>query len=60
MQTILDILRKAGGWHPGLCLKIDNPPYLELVIEAMDGQHQGNLMRHLRPDNPDECLVGIS
>jgi hypothetical protein len=28
MQTILDILRKAGGWHPGLYLKIDNPPYL--------------------------------
>jgi hypothetical protein len=37
MQTILDILKKAGGWHPGLYLKIENPPYLELVIEAMDG-----------------------
>lgn len=36
-KTILDILKKAGGWHPGLYLKIDNPPYLELVIEAMDG-----------------------
>ncbi len=36
MQTILDILKKAGGWHPGLYLKIDNPPYMELVIEATD------------------------
>ena len=36
MQTILDILNKAGGWHPGLYLKIDNAPYMELVIEAMD------------------------
>jgi len=36
MQTILQILKMAGGWHPGLYLKIDNPPYTELVIEAMD------------------------
>ena len=36
MQTILAILKMAGGWHPGLYLKIDNPPYMELVIEAMD------------------------
>ena len=36
MQTILEILRKAGGWHHGLYLKIDNPPYIELVIEATD------------------------
>ena len=36
MQTILHILRQAGGWHHGLHLKIENPPYLELVIEAMD------------------------
>ena len=36
MQTILQILKMAGGWHPGLYLKIDNPPYMELVIEAMD------------------------
>ena len=27
MKTILDVLCKAGGWHPGLYLKIDNPPY---------------------------------
>ena len=36
MQTLLDIFRKAGGWHPGLYVKIANPPYRELVIEAMD------------------------
>lgn len=36
MQTILEILKKAGGWHPGLYLKIDNPPYMQLVIEATD------------------------
>jgi hypothetical protein len=36
MKTILHILHKAGGWHHGLYLKIDNAPYMELVIEAMD------------------------
>lgn len=66
MQTILDILKKAGGWHPGLYLKIDNSPYLELVIEAVDesgpmglpaisvahyGQQNGDLMR-----DPEMCF----
>ena len=36
MKTILEILKRAGGWHPGLYLKIDNPPFMELVIEATD------------------------
>jgi hypothetical protein len=36
MKTILNILQNAGGWRPSLYLKIDNPPYMELVIEAMD------------------------
>jgi hypothetical protein len=36
MQTILRILQEAGGWHHGLYLKIENPPYLALVIEATD------------------------
>ena len=36
MQTILDILEEAGGWHPGLYLKIVNAPLMELVIEALD------------------------
>ena len=36
MQTILAILKQAGGWHHGLYLKIENPPYMALVIEATD------------------------
>lgn len=36
MKTILQLIKRAGGWHPGLCFKIDNPPYMELVIEALD------------------------
>ncbi|MBB5330935.1 DUF6908 domain-containing protein [Tunturiibacter gelidoferens] len=55
-------LRKAGGWHPGLYLKIADPPYMELVIEVIDefgpmglpvlsvaqyGQQNGDLMRDL-------------
>ena len=66
MQTILQIIQKAGGWHPGLYLKIDNPPYMELVIEAMDesgpmglpalsvahyGEQNGDLMR-----DPEMCF----
>ena len=60
MQTILNILTRAGGWHPGLSLEIDNQPYMSLVIEAMDesgpcglpalsvahyGEQNGDLMR---------------
>ena len=66
MQTILQILKMAGGWHPGLYLKIDNPPYTELVIEAMDesgpmglpaisvchyGEQNGDAMR-----DPEMCF----
>ena len=66
MQTILAILKKAGGWHPGMYLKIDNAPYMELVIEAMDesgpmglpalsvahyGEQNGDLMR-----DPEMCF----
>ena len=36
METLLRILNAAGGWHPGLWLQIDNPPYMALVIEATD------------------------
>ena len=36
MQTILRILKQAGGWHHGLSLRIENPPYTDLIIEAMD------------------------
>lgn len=36
METVLRILNAAGGWHPGLYLRIENPPYIALVIEAAD------------------------
>ena len=66
MQTILDILKQAGGWHHGLCLKIDNAPFMELVIEAVDesgprglpalsvahyGEQNGDAMR-----DPEMCF----
>ena len=66
MQTILDILTRAGGWHPGLSLEIDNQPYMALVIEALDesgpsglpalsvahyGEQNGDLMR-----DPEMCF----
>jgi hypothetical protein len=66
MKTILAILKMAGGWHPGLHLHIDNPPYMALVIEALDesgpmglpalsvahhGEQNGDLMR-----DPEMCF----
>jgi hypothetical protein len=66
MQTILQILKSAGGWYPGLSLKIDNLPYMPLCIEAMDesgpiglpalsvchyGEQNGDLMR-----DPEVCF----
>jgi hypothetical protein len=36
MKTLLALLEKAGGWNPGLYLKIANLPFMELVIEAID------------------------
>jgi hypothetical protein len=36
MQTVLAILKQAGGWHPGLYLTIENPPHVALVIDALD------------------------
>lgn len=66
MKTILAILLKAGGWRPNLYLKIENPPYMELVIEAVDefgpcglpaisiahyGEQNGDAMR-----DPEMCF----
>src|SRR5580704_17247031 len=66
MQTLLDILKRAGGWNPGLYLKIENAPYMALVIEATDesgpsglpaisvahyGEQNGDLMR-----DPEMCF----
>ncbi|HZQ44639.1 MAG TPA: hypothetical protein VFA99_15405 [Acidobacteriaceae bacterium] len=36
MDTVLRILQTAGGWNPSLYLRIVNPPYMALVIEAVD------------------------
>ena len=66
MQTILRILEAAGGWNHGLSLRIDNPPYMSLCIEAVDesgpcglpaisvchyGEQNGDLMR-----DPEMCF----
>ena len=65
MQTILQIIEKAGGWNPGLFLKIANAPYMDLVIEAIEegpsglpavsvthyGEQNGDLMR-----DPEMCF----
>jgi hypothetical protein len=36
MQTLLHIVEKAGGFRPSRYLSIENPPFLDLVIEALD------------------------
>ena len=66
MKTILAIIQKAGGWHHGLYLKIENPPFMALVIESTDesgpcglpaisvahyGEQNGDLMR-----DPEMCF----
>jgi len=66
MKTILAILKRAEGWHQGLYLKIDNTPYMALVIEGLDesgpiglpaisgahyGEENGDLMR-----DPEMCF----
>lgn len=66
MKTVLDILQKAGGWRHSLYLKIENPSFMELVIEATDesgpcglpcisvahyGQQNGDAMR-----DPEMCF----
>jgi len=66
MKALLAILQKAGGWRPNLYMKIENPPYLPLVIEAVDesgplglpalsvahyGEQNGDAMR-----DPEMCF----
>ncbi len=66
MKTILRILERAGGYRPTLYLKIENPPYMALVIEATPeagplnvpalsvaqyGELNGDLMR-----DPEMCF----
>ncbi|MGA2351600.1 MAG: hypothetical protein ABSF70_14280 [Terracidiphilus sp.] len=60
MKTILQILERAGGYRSDLYLRIENPPYMALVIEATPepgplgvpaisiahyGEQNGDLMR---------------
>ena len=66
MQTLLRILERAGGYRPTLYLKIENLPYMALVIEAVPepgplnlpaisvahyGEQNGDLMR-----DPEMCF----
>jgi hypothetical protein len=66
MKTVMDILRKAGGWHPGLYLKIANLPLpgaghrgdgrirpmgLPALSVAHYGEQNGDLMR-----DPEMCF----
>jgi hypothetical protein len=66
MKTLLAILEKAGGHRPSLYLKIENAPYMALVIEATPelgplglpaisvahyGEQNGDLMR-----DPEMCF----
>jgi hypothetical protein len=36
MQTLLHLIEKAGRFRPSLYLSIENPPFLNLVVEALD------------------------
>jgi hypothetical protein len=36
MQTLIHLIEKAGGFRPSLYLSIENPPFLALVVEALD------------------------
>jgi hypothetical protein len=72
MQTIIDIIGRAGGWRSGLYLRIENPPYIPLVIEALSEsgplglpaisvahytEKFGDLMRH--PEMHFELKTGL-
>jgi hypothetical protein len=43
MQAILRILKRAGAYRPTLCLRVENPPYMVLIIEAMPEPGQSQL-----------------
>ncbi len=66
MKTIIQILAAAGGFRSDLYLRIENPPYMALVIEATPepgplgapaisiahyGEQNGDLMR-----DPEMCF----
>ena len=70
MKTILHLIEKAGGYRREFYLRIENPPYMPLVIEATPepgplgspgisvahyGKQNGDLMR-----DPEMCFeLGI-
>lgn len=66
MKSIIDIIAQAGGWRSDLFLRIENPPYIPLFVEALDDkgplglpalsvahytEQSGHLMRH-----PEMCF----
>src|SRR5579871_3951290 len=66
MKTILHLIEKAGGYRREFYLRIENPPYMALVIEATPepgplgspgisvahyGEQNGDLMR-----DPEMCF----
>jgi len=66
MKTILQILAAAGGFRRDFYLRVENPPYMALVIEAVPepgplgapaisiahyGEQNGDLMR-----DPEMCF----
>lgn len=66
METILRILERAGGYRSTLYLRVENLPYMVLIIEAMPepgplglaaisiahyGEQNGDLMR-----DPEMCF----
>jgi hypothetical protein len=66
MKAILQLLEKAGGYRRELYLRVENPPYQTLVIEAIPesgplglrclsvahyGEQNGDLMR-----DPEMCF----
>jgi hypothetical protein len=48
MRTILQILERAGGYRSDLYLRIENPPYMALVIETRPAWSSGYLSSALR------------
>lgn len=62
MKTILTILQEAGSWRPNLYLKIEHPPYMELVIMAPDWSGAALSLRpprELRRENPLRFLLAL-
>ncbi|HEY4358147.1 MAG TPA: hypothetical protein VGN16_20540 [Acidobacteriaceae bacterium] len=57
METVLRILKAAGGWNHGFHLRIENSPYMALVIEATDESGPCGLpvvsVAHYREQNGD-------